>query len=106
MHIRYYRSVGGNLVGQKSCVHLNDRRLAALLYTDAQKRAYDLPAVPQQQSQLSENHSSWAVVPPAAPSPTVPVVPPAALSPTVPAGQPPRPETVTGLNPATVGFFD
>ena len=38
-----YTSPANIGIVQFTTVHLDDRRLAALLYTDAQKRAYDLP---------------------------------------------------------------
>ena len=43
---------------QFTTVHLDDRRLAALRYTDAQKRAYDLP-VPVHKENTAENRAHW-----------------------------------------------
>ena len=43
---------------QFTTVHLDDRRLAALRYTDAQKRAYNLP-VPVHKENTAENRAHW-----------------------------------------------
>ena len=54
-----YKSPADIGIVQFTIVHLDDRRLAPLLYSDAQKRAYDLP-VPVHKENTAENRAHWA----------------------------------------------